>query len=99
MAGVIGFKPLGLATMDCFENGLPEKLRRMGLLISELLELGLVLPDRNDGEEDLLDGSAMEMELREEFSDARGEKFERFKCGTEMESRRKYLRGEREGFW
>lgn len=64
---MIGFKPLGLATMDGFENGLPEKLRRTGLLISEFLELGLVLPESMDGEDDLLDGSAMEMELSEEF--------------------------------
>lgn len=53
--------------MDGFENGLPEKLRRTGLLISEFLELGLVLPESMDGEDDLLDGSAMEMELSEEF--------------------------------
>lgn len=60
---------LGLATIDGFENGLPEKLRRTGLAISEFLELGLVLPASIEGEDDLLDGSAMEME----FEDFRSE--------------------------
>lgn len=57
-----GLRLLGLATIDGLVNGLPEKLRRTALPTSEFRELGLVLPATIDGEDDLLEGTAMELD-------------------------------------
>jgi hypothetical protein len=57
-------KPLGLATIEGFANGLPLKLLLMGFPSSEFLELKLALLEIVGVEEDLFEGAAMDFSER-----------------------------------